>query len=61
MSMGRRTKHKVIFALIVIITVLLIVWAGYVNYRNVAVENNATLMADLITYLGDRILSLSGH
>lgn len=57
MSMGRRTKHKVIFALIVIITVLLIVWAGYVNYRNVAVENNATLMADLITYLGDRILS----
>ena len=61
MSMGRRTKHKVIFALIVIITVLLIVWAGYVNYRNVAVENNATLMADLISYLGDRILSLSGH
>lgn len=61
MSMGRRTKHKVIFALIVIITVLLIVWAGYVNYRNVAVENNATIMADLITYLEDRILSLSGH
>ena len=61
MSMGRRTKHKVIFALIVFTTVLLIVWAGYVNYRNVAVENNATIMADLITYLGDRILSLSGH
>ena len=58
MSMGRRIKHKVIFALIVITTVLLIVWAGYVNYRNVAVENNATLMADLNTYLGDRILSL---
>jgi hypothetical protein len=58
MSMGGRTKHKVIFALIVITTVLLIVWAGYVNYRNVAVENNATLMADLNTYLGDRILSL---
>ena len=58
--MGRRMKHKVIFALIVIITVLLIVWAGYVNYRNVAVENNATIMADL-TYLGDKILSLSGH
>jgi len=56
--MGRRTKQKVIFALIVITTVLLIVWAGYVNYRNVAVENNATLMADLNTYLGDRILSL---
>jgi hypothetical protein len=53
MSMGRRTKHKVIFALIVITTVLLIVWAGYVNYRNVAVENNATIMADLITYLED--------
>jgi hypothetical protein len=49
MSMGRRTKHKVIFALIVITTVLLIVWAGYVNYKNVAVENNATIMADLIT------------
>lgn len=61
MSMDRRTKHKVIFALIVITTVLLIVWAGYVNYRNVAVENNATIMADLITYLEDRILSLSGH
>ena len=58
MSMDRRTKHKVIFALIVITTVLLIVWAGYVNYRNVAVENNATLMADLNTYHGDRILSL---
>ena len=58
MSMGRRTKHKVIFALIVITTVLLIVWAGYVNYTNVGVENNATLMADLNTYLGDRILSL---
>lgn len=56
MSMGRRTKHKVIFALIVITTVLLIVWAGYVNYRNVALENNATIMADLITYLEDRIL-----
>jgi hypothetical protein len=61
MSMGRRTKHKVIVALIMITTVLLIVWAGYVNYKNVAVENNATIMADLITYLGDRILSLSGH
>ena len=61
MSMGRRTKHKVIFALKMITTVLLIVWAGYVNYMNVAVENNATIMADLITYLGDRILSLSGH
>lgn len=61
MSMGRRTKHKVIFALIVVTTVLLIVWAGYVNYRNVAVENNATIIADLITYLEDRILSLSGH
>lgn len=61
MSMGRRTKHNVIFALIIITTVLLIVWAGYVNYRKVAVENNATLMVDLITYLGDRILSLSGH
>ena len=61
MSMGSRTKHKVIFALIMITTVLLIVWAGYVNYMNVAVENNATIMADLITYLGDRILSLSGH
>jgi hypothetical protein len=68
MSMGRRTKHKVIFALIVITTVLLIVWAGYVNYRNVAVENNATIMADLITYLEDnpftfrslKILSLFG-
>ena len=58
MSMGRRTKHKVIFALIMITTVLLIVWAGYVNYMNVAVENNATIMADLNTYLGDRILSL---
>ena len=58
MSMARRTKHKVIFALIVITIVLLIVWAGYVNYRNVAVENNAKLMADLNTYLGDRILSL---
>jgi hypothetical protein len=61
MSMGRRTKHKVIFALIVITTVLLIIWAGYVNYSNVAVENNATIMADLITYLEDRIVSLSGH
>jgi hypothetical protein len=49
MSMGRRTKHKVIVALIMITTVLLIVWAGYVNYKNVAVENNATIMADLIT------------
>ena len=61
MSMGRWTKHKVIFALIVITTVLLIVWAGYVNYRNVAVENNATIMADLITYLEHRVFSLSGH
>lgn len=61
MSMGRRTKDKVIFALIVITTVLLIVWVGFVNYRNVPVENNATIMADLTTYLGDRNLSLSGH
>ena len=50
MSIGRSTKHKVIFALIVITTVLLIVWAGYINYKDVAVERNATIMADLLLY-----------
>jgi hypothetical protein len=34
----------------VITTVLLIVWAGYVNYRDVAVKKNATIMADLVLY-----------
>jgi hypothetical protein len=43
-------KHKVTFALIVITILLLIVWAGYINYRDVAVEKNATIMADLVLY-----------
>jgi hypothetical protein len=50
MSISRSTKHKVIFVLIVITTVLLIVWAGYINYRDVAIEKNATIMADLVFY-----------
>jgi hypothetical protein len=36
----------------VITTILLIIWAGYVNYRDVAVERSATIMADLIGILG---------
>jgi hypothetical protein len=39
-------EHKLIFALMVIIIVLLIVLAGYLNYKNVAQEENATIMAD---------------
>jgi hypothetical protein len=35
----------------VITAVLLIVWAGYVNYRDVALERNATIMADLVGIL----------
>jgi hypothetical protein len=50
MPIGRSIKHKVTFALIVITILLLIVWAGYINYRNVAVEKNATIMADLVLY-----------
>ena len=48
---GRGPKHKVIFALMVITIVLLIVWAGYVNYRDVAVQRNATIVADLVCIL----------
>ena len=44
-------RHKVIFALMVVTIILLIIWAGYLNYRDVAVEKNATIMADLIIYL----------
>jgi hypothetical protein len=40
----------------VITTILLIVWAGYVNYRDVAIEKNATIMADLILYFRDMVL-----
>ena len=50
---GISTKHKVIFALIVITTVLLIIWAGYVNYSDVAVKRNVTIMADLVGGLGE--------
>jgi fumarate reductase subunit D len=50
MSRGISAKHKIIFALMVITTVLLIVWAMYVNYRYVAEEKNATIMADLVLY-----------
>lgn len=50
MSRGINAKHKIIFALMVITTVLLIVWAMYVNYRYVADEKNATIMTDLILY-----------
>jgi hypothetical protein len=50
MPIDRGIKHKVIFALIVITIILLIVWAGYINYRDVAVEKNATIMADLVLY-----------
>ena len=50
MPIRRSIKHKVTFALIVITILLLIVWAGYINYRDVAVEKNATIMADLVLY-----------
>lgn len=50
MSRGINAKHKIIFALMVITTVLLIIWAMYVNYRYVAEEKNATIMADVILY-----------
>lgn len=50
MPIGRSIKHKVTFALIVITILLLIVWAGYINYRDVAVEKNATIMTDLVLY-----------
>jgi uncharacterized membrane protein YqjE len=50
MSRGISAKHKIICALMVITTVLLIVWAMYVNYRYVAEEKNATIMADLVLY-----------
>ena len=50
MSRGINAKHKIIFALMVITTVLLIVWAMYVNYRYVADEKNATILVDLILY-----------
>lgn len=50
MPIGRSIKHKVTFALMVITILLLIVWAGYINYRDVAVEKNATIMADLVLY-----------
>lgn len=29
----------------------LIVWAGYLNYMHLALEKNATIMADFIVYL----------
>jgi hypothetical protein len=50
MPIGRSIKHKVTFALIVITILLLIVWAGYINYRDVAVDKNATIMADFVLY-----------
>lgn len=50
MSRGINAKPKIIFTLMVITTVLLIVWAMYVNYRYVAEEKNATIMADLVLY-----------
>lgn len=37
----------------VITAVLLIVWAAYVNYREVALERNATIMADLVGILSE--------
>jgi len=40
----------------VITIILLIVWAGYVNYRNVAIEKNATIMAELILHFRDVVL-----
>jgi hypothetical protein len=43
--------HKIIFALMAIATILLIVWAGYLNYMHLALEKNATIMADFIVYL----------
>ncbi len=39
----------------VITTVLLIIWAGYINYSEEAVEDNVTIMADLIALLGSKI------
>lgn len=35
----------------VIATILLIVWAGYLNYMRLALEKNATIMAEFIVYL----------
>ena len=37
----------------VITTVLLIIWAGYVNYSDVTVKRNAIIMADLVGGLGE--------
>jgi hypothetical protein len=48
MPIGRSIKHKITFALIVITILILIVWAGYINYRDVTVKKNATIMADLL-------------
>lgn len=45
------TVHKIIFVLMVIATIPLILWAAYLNYVYVAIEKNATILADLIVYL----------
>jgi hypothetical protein len=39
----------------VITTVLLIIWAGYVNYSDVAVKRNATIMTDLVGGLDENL------
>ena len=51
MLVGRKTRYKVIFALIVITTVLLIVSAECINYMDVAVEKNITIMAGFVLYV----------
>jgi hypothetical protein len=57
--MSTSTKHKIIFALMMITAVVLIVLTGYVNYKEVAEEKNATIMADLIGYIGIKLLKIA--
>lgn len=45
--MSTRPEHKLIFALVIIIVVLLVALAMYINYEYVAKERGQSIMADL--------------
>jgi p-aminobenzoyl-glutamate transporter AbgT len=55
--MSTRPEHKLIFALVIIIVVLLVALAMYINYEYVAEERNATIMADRLWQTGSMKLN----
>ncbi|MGC1132233.1 MAG: hypothetical protein WA941_05390 [Nitrososphaeraceae archaeon] len=52
--MSTSPEHKLIFALVVIIIVLLVSLAMYVNYKYVAEERGLSIIADLDVWIWGR-------